>query len=158
MTRYAAGTDVSVDRSKAEIEAILRRYGAEQFVSGWSADQALIGFSIATDSSIRQVRFGLSMPRRTDKAFTGTDTGRDQSASAAEKAWEQACRQRWRALAPAIKAKLEAVDSGISEFEDEFMANIVMSDGRSVSEHVRPWIADAYATGNMQALLPDLRS
>jgi len=54
-----------------------------------------------------------------------------------------------------IKAKLEAVESGISVFEDEFMANIVMPDGRTVSEHVRPRIATAYESGEMPPLLPD---
>ena len=40
-------------------------------------------------------------------------------------------------------------------FEYEFMANIVMPDGRSVSEHVRPRITSAYETGDMPPLLPD---
>ena len=35
--------------------------------------------------------------------------------------WEQACRQRWRALALVIKAKLEAIDAEISTFEEEFL-------------------------------------
>jgi len=65
------------------------------------------------------------------------------------------CRQKWRALALVIKAKLEAVESGISVFEDEFMAAIVMPNGRTVSEEIRPRIAAAYESGNMPALLPD---
>ena len=35
--RYATDTRVSVERSKAEIEAILARYGADQFMYGWEA-------------------------------------------------------------------------------------------------------------------------
>lgn len=59
------------------------------------------------------------------------------------------------ALALVIKAKLEAVESGISIFEDEFMANIVLPDGQSVSEFMRPQIALAYDKGDMPKLLPD---
>ncbi len=54
-----------------------------------------------------------------------------------------------------IKAKLEAMESDIPHFEDVFMANIVMLDGRLVGEHARPMIASAYENGNMQPLLPD---
>jgi hypothetical protein len=32
---YAVGTSVPVDRSKAEIERLLIRYGADHFASGW---------------------------------------------------------------------------------------------------------------------------
>lgn len=78
-----------------------------------------------------------------------------RSPELAAKEWEQACRQRWRALALVIKAKLEAVESGISVFEDEFMANIVLPGGRTVSEEVRPRIAAMYEGGPVQPLLPD---
>ena len=58
------------------------------------------------------------------------------------------------ALALVVKAKLEAVQSGIVGFEDEFMAHIVMPDGKTVAEHARPLIASAYETGKVPALLP----
>ena len=32
---FAEGPSVPIERSKAEIESMLVRYGAEQFVSGW---------------------------------------------------------------------------------------------------------------------------
>jgi hypothetical protein len=66
----------------------------------------------------------------------------------------QACRQRWRALALVIKAKLEAVESGITTFEDEFLAHIVMPDGKRVADHVKPTIARVYDGGQMLPLLP----
>lgn len=93
------------------------------------------------------------MPDRNDRAFTHHSRGK-RTASAANKAWEQATRQRWRALALVIKAKLEAVECGISEFEHEFMANIVMPDNRTIAQHVIPAIAQAYETGEMPKLLP----
>jgi hypothetical protein len=151
MARYASDTSVSASASKAEIERIVERYGADQFMSGWTADQAMIAFSMEG----RQIRFVLTMPSRSDRAFTLTPTGKERAEASVYKEWEQACRQRWRALALVIKAKLEAVESGISVFEDEFMANIVLPGGRTVSEEVRPRIAQAYQSGTMQPLLPD---
>jgi hypothetical protein len=150
MSRYASNTAVSVSASKAEIERIVERYGAGGFMSAWSADKAVIAFAMAE----RQVRFVLDMPARDDKKFTHHSRGL-RTPEASMKEWEQACRQRWRALALVIKAKLEAVESGISIFEDEFMANIVLPGGRTVSEEIRPRIAEAYQSGNMQPLLPD---
>ena len=35
MTRSAAQTAVSTDRSKAELDRLLQRYGAAKFVYGW---------------------------------------------------------------------------------------------------------------------------
>lgn len=151
MSQFARDTSVSVSRSKAEIEQTIERYGAGQFMSGWSGNRALIGFT----SENRQIRFVLELPEKDSSEFTETPTGKARSSDAALKAWEQACRQRWRALNLVIKAKLEAVESGISVFEDEFMANIVMPNGRTVSEEIRPMIAHAYETREMPKLLPD---
>lgn len=151
MTRYAAKTDVSSAKSKAEIELTVERYGASQFLSGWDLDgRAVVGFTMED----RQVRFVLQLPDRNSNEFTHSSSG-PRSADTAGTHWEQACRQRWRALALVIKAKLEAVESGIAIFEDEFMANIVLPNGRLVGEEIRPAIANAYATGEMPPLLPN---
>src|SRR5580700_3227660 len=129
MARYAASTEVSSDRSRSEIERTLRRYGATAFAYGWEGNMAQIGFKLAS----RQIKFRLPLPDPASREFTLTPTGRDRSASAAEEAYEQAVRQRWRALALVIKAKLEAVEAGISTVENEFLANIALPDGRTVS-------------------------
>lgn len=151
---YAANTSVSVAKSKAEIEAILERYGADQFMSGWNAENAIIGFTIRIDDDqIRQIKFNLSMPSKTERRFTHHSKG-TRTVEAALKEWEQACRQRWRALALVIKAKLEAVECGISTIEDEFLAQTVMDDGRTVSQHVKEPIAISYSRGGGVNLLP----
>ena len=55
--------------------------------------------------------------------------------------YDQACRQRWRALLLVIKAKLEAVTAGISTIETEFLANIVLPDNTiCVGEWMLPQI------------------
>ncbi|WP_210205670.1 hypothetical protein [Pseudaminobacter salicylatoxidans] len=83
-----------------------------------------------------------------------TARGKTRTVDSAMAAWEQACRSRWRALYLCIKAKLESIDSGIETFEDAFLAHIQMPDGHSVSEHVLPRIAAAYAGEPLQPLLP----
>jgi hypothetical protein len=157
MSRYAEGTEVSVERSRAEIETILRRYGADQFLSGWRETGAMIAFR----AQGRHIRFLLPLPDPKAKDFTEVRTSqhgstRPASTQQAHERWERACRQRWRALALCIKAKLETVETGISQFEDEFMANIVLPNGETMSEHARPLIARAYETGKMPPLLPHL--
>jgi hypothetical protein len=157
MSRYAANTEVSSSRSRDEIERTLERYGADQFLYGWRDTNAVVGFRMKD----RHVRFVLPLPAKTDKAFTEYESRGKlwlRTDEAARKLYEQAVRQRWRALALVIKAKLEAVETGISEFEDEFMANIVLPNGRTVSEEVRPRIATAYESGEMPPMLPDYSS
>ena len=100
----------------------------------------------------RYVRFVVPLPDRNAREFVFHSRGR-RTQEAARKAWEQAVHQRWRALALVIKAKLEAVETQISEFEQEFMASIVMPDGQTVADHVLPCIAEAYETGTMPKLL-----
>ncbi len=139
MPTYAQNTQVSTDRSLSEIKSTLMRYGADQFAVMESRDSASVAFTY----SARHVRFDLAMPRRDDEAFTRTPTGKARVASAAESEWEKACRQRWRALALVVKAKLEAVEAGISTFDQEFFAHLVLPGGKSVFEQVAPAVAKA---------------
>lgn len=153
MTQFAASTSVSASASRDEIERTLTRYGADQFLYGWQDESAMVGFRMEG----RHVKFVLAMPARDDRRFTHHSRGA-RTADAAAKDWDQAVRQRWRALALVIKAKLEAVESGISVFEDEFLANIVLPSGESAGDWMRPQIAEAYRIGTMPALLPMLPS
>lgn len=151
---YARDTDVSVEKSRAEIERLLIRYGADQFMSGWRDTAAMVAFR----AQGRHLRFLLPLPSKDAKEFA--TYGRHNSYATPEqrmKKWEQACRERWRALALCIKAKLEAVETGISTFESEFLANIVLPNGQTMAEHATPLIAKAYETGEMPPLLPHLQ-
>jgi len=136
MSRYASQTTVSVAKSKAEIEDTLQRYGCSGFLSGWMDDTAMISFQV----NDRKVKFLLQMPNKRAEEFTKTDTGKKRKPEAAYKSWEQGCRQRWRALALAIKAKLEAVECGIVTFDEEFLAHIVTPGGQTVGQEVIPMI------------------
>lgn len=150
MTRYAADTSVSQDKSRNEIEATLKRYGATSFMYASEATAAMIGFRI----SDRMVKFVLPMPDPNAREFTHTPAkGMARSPAEAQKAWEQAGRQRWRALALVIKAKLEAVAAGITTIEDEFLAHTVLPDGSTVGQFMKPQIAVAYERGSMPTTL-----
>lgn len=146
MTRYAADTSVSTEKSRAEIEATLRRYKADAFGYLSERGTAVVMFRMAG----RHIKFVLPMPDPTAREFTHTpEKGQLRSASAAEAAWEQACRQRWRALALVIKAKLEAVAAGITTVEDEFLAHTVLPDGSTVGQWAKPQLAEVYRVGAM---------
>jgi hypothetical protein len=139
--RYAADTSVSADRSRNEIEGTLKRYGASHFYYGTSPDKAVVAFA----ANKHRVRFDLPMPHESDLAKS--PKGRTRKASAIRVALEQATRQRWRALLLVIKAKLEAVESGITTFEEEFMAHIVLPNGSTVGEQLLPQMEVMVASG-----------
>ena len=128
MTRYADRTKVPVIQTRSEIETLLVKYGADQFVYANAPDRAVIGFTMQD----RQVRFYL--PLGTLKP--------------------QQARQRWRALLLVIKAKLESIESGIEEFEEAFLGQIILPDGKQVAEWAKPQLEAAYKSGKMPALLP----
>jgi hypothetical protein len=157
MSRYAENTSVSSEKSRGEIERTLTRYGADQFMYGWKDGAAVIAFR-AKD---RHIRFMLPMPDKSAREFTHTRHENEWAQkklpeSQVAERYEQAVRSLWRALALCIKAKLEAVEAGITTFEDEFMAQIILPNGQSMSEHAKPLIAQAYQTGKMPPLLPHL--
>jgi len=148
MSQYAANTSVSVDKSQAEIRRSLNRYGAGQFVFAEEDARAMIGFTMAN----RQVRFFLSFKAKSKFMFTSKGRARKESQALVE--WEKACRQKWRALALIVKAKLEAVESGITTFEEEFLAHIVLPGGKTYGQFAIPQIEEAYATKKLPKLLP----
>lgn len=149
--RYAANTSVSVEQTRNEIEKTLKRYGADRFMYGWETNAAVVMFEIQN----RRVRFTLPLPPKSDFKLTPRFRER-RSAGKIEAAWEQACRQRWRALALSIKAKLETVESGIATFEEEFLARIVLPDNSTVWQFMHPQIETAYQQGEMPKMLPGL--
>jgi hypothetical protein len=132
---YAARTDVPVDRSRAEIEKTLQRYGADQFAYGYNDRQATVQFR----ANGRVVRFTVPIHR------DGT--------SVTEKQREQTQRSRWRALLLSIKAKLETAESGISSFEEEFLAHIVLPNGQTAAQLALPAIAKSYEKGTVPPML-----
>lgn len=147
MSKYAEKTTVSPEKTLAEIQCLLIKYGANKFMYAQEENRVGIGFCINNKS----VRFVLPLPDKKDfqKRTDGTWRGERER----ENAYQQAIRQRWRALLLSIKAKLESVQSGIETIEEAFMAQIVMPNGQTMSEWAAPQIEDAYKSGKMPPLL-----
>lgn len=114
---YATETKVPVERTRVEIEQLVAKYKASQYAVGidHQTRRARVEFVIGR----RRVRFEIPLPPA------------DQA---------QKMRSRWRALLLCIKAKLEAVDSGIESFDEAFLAHVVMPDGRRFGEITIPQI------------------
>ena len=87
MPRYAEKTQVTPEKSRIEIERILQRYGADQFVYGWDGDRAVLGFRYQGI----MVRFKIPLPDRKD--FESSPTGRSRTENAVQQAYDQAVRQ-----------------------------------------------------------------
>jgi hypothetical protein len=145
---YASNTSVPVEKSRMEIERTLTKYGASSFAYYAEANRAAIKFVFNN----RHIGFYLNLPDKSNKAFTHHSRGA-KTAAAALASWEQACRQKWRALNLVIKAKLEAVDAGISTIEDEFLANTFMPNGQLFGEYSAPTIDEMYLSGQMPTTL-----
>ena len=145
MSRYAQNTAVTVDRSKAEIERTLERYGATAFLSGYDRDANVAWLMFRMKQAT--VKILIPMPRHED--FDRNDRGRLRKTEAQDLEWRKATRQRWRALALLVKAKLESVASGISTVEKEFLGDILLLSGRTIAEEIAPQIDAAFKEGRM---------
>lgn len=137
MPRYGERTDVTPARSRAELERIVARYGVAEYGVVTAPTHAVVAFAFEE----RRVRIRLDLPERTPRI------------TAAQ--YEQALRQRWRALVLVVKAKLEAVESGIETVDQAFLPYIVLPDGSTVGEQVAPAMRAALASGTVPALISE---
>ncbi len=135
MSPYAEGTKVPAERSKAELEKIVLKYGASRFLSGWDQQSIVVGF-VMND---RQIKLIVAIPSKDSPEVKYTPGGKWMRAPAeVERAWQAAIRQRWRALTLIVKAKLEAIAEGITTFDKEFLGDIVLPGGATVAQVLIP--------------------
>lgn len=140
---YAKKTQVPIERSKAEVEKILQRAGADQFHSGWGKDKAVIAFRM-NDRYIR-----IEMPLPIYEKIPAHSWEREKGHFYSTDAVAKESRRRWRALLLYIKAKVESVESNIVSFEDAFMTHMVLPNRQTVSEFMKPQLEAAYKRGDM---------
>ena len=129
--RYAERTVVPVDRSRTEFEQLLRKYKATQF--GFFEDDE--GTTVIFRLQDRMVRQRIPQPQVSKNRL------------------EAERRRRWRALLLITKAKLELIGSGDSTFEREFLADLMLSNGKTVMEEAGPQIVEQYSKGVKTPLL-----
>jgi hypothetical protein len=154
---YAENTEVSVAKSKAEIEDLVVKYGASQFASGFdiATSRAVVSFVVRG----RMVRFVLPVPSASSpevkfKIHQRSHKQVERPAEEIPAAMEKLSRRLYRALALCIKAKLEAVASSITTFDDEFLAHIVdPRTNRTVGELIRPQLDKLSSDYEMPGLL-----
>lgn len=134
---YARRTKVPTNQTRAEIERLLEKEGASARVIGEQAGQAMLMFEMRG----WRLKFLLPLPvtKRADQ----------------ERKNQQETRRRWRALKIVLVAKLEAVDSGIIEFEREFLAHIVTNGGSNatVGDQVLATLPQLVSSGKLPPLL-----
>ena len=139
MAEYAKNTKVPVSRSKTELEAIFQRWGVDGFMIAWEGNINIIAFK----HKGLQARVPVPQPQK--ERFPSNA------------AYEQAIRQRWRAMILFVKSTLEAVDSGIASFEQAFLPHLVLPDGSTVTDSLMPGIYGALEAGQMPPMLPEGR-
>ncbi len=153
MATFAKDTNVAPERSLDEIRGTLKRYKANKFAMIEEDECVMMAFEMRN----RRVRFVLPMPDRAESQFYYTNGGpHGKIGDFNEKAFDQAIRQRWRALALTIKAKLESVESGIETMDEAFMAQLVLADGRTMGQWAAPQVERLY--GDQQQMPPMLAS
>ena len=148
MAQYASNTNVSVLNSQAEIQTILRRFGAKSF--GTMEEETETGQRVAylmfTVNNLR-VQFDVELPNRID--FKYTETGRDRSEKQIDEKYELAIRRKWRALTLMVKAKLVGVDESCATIEKEFMAYVMLPNGKTIGESLVPKLQEI-TSGQLQ--------
>jgi hypothetical protein len=128
---FAKETAVPVGRSRSELEDLLRKYGADQFASGWREGGATVQFRLEG----RTVRLEVPMPTLKD---VPEKNGRGRMNQAQrEKELQQMERQRWRAIVLLTRARLEACALGIETIETAFLSGFVTPSGQTVGEIMR---------------------
>jgi hypothetical protein len=137
MRRYAEGTQVSVEKSKADLEKLVRKHGAVNFLTAWDDDRGM---------GVVQFRIGEPMIRMLIRSPDKKEYSRPNAV-------EKEMRRRWRALLLITKAKLEIIAGGESTVEREFLADVMLPDGSTVGERMMPRLELAYQTGDMPKML-----
>ena len=156
MGRYAKTTTVSEGRSKAELEAILDRFGADEFAYGTSKARRciMVGFKY----NERHYRITVPMPSRDDDDIRLTPTeGWVRSEAQIEKVLATEKKRKWRVLCAYIKALVVGVEENVLTWEEALLPYHLMNSGKTVAEEMLPRIAKAIKAGVLDTkLLPDV--
>lgn len=131
--KYAERTTVPVERSKAQIDKLLKEHGAFQRAQVTDELRALnlVMFSMEVAGRRRQVR--LELPHHPNNPAED--------------------RRIWRVLFMSLKMKLERIRAGDSDLDSEFLPNVVLPDGRVLSQALAGQLDAMYDHGGMPPLL-----
>lgn len=144
MSTYAKNTSVSVARSRIEIEEMLQRARCRAVYTASDEGKAVVGFVLEN----RHVKFQLPLPSQ-DAFEWRVVRGYKQRATADQQyaAWEQACRQKWRALVLALKSKFVSIEEGVETVEEAFLAHVVLANKSTVHQWFRAQLERSEVNG-----------
>lgn len=128
--RYASGTSVQVGKSRDELERLLDRVGADSVATMRDGTAAAVAFRL----NGRNYLLRLNYP--SIEEIETLPSGRRRALNAQETYKDQLIRERWRALVLLVKAKMVAIDSGITSPEREFLAHAMLPTGLTLGEHL----------------------
>lgn len=128
--RFAEDTGVPAHQTQGEIKKRLKAAGADQVAVFEAADKSSVAFRIG------YAMYRITVPMDPKARNVAQDE-----------------RRAWRLLGLLMKSKLEAVREGATTVEREFLADMVLYDGKTVSERFGPELQLAYQEGRMPKTL-----
>lgn len=124
MAGYAARTRVPVAASRAELEKLMQRFGAERWAQYTEKGSVVMFFEIAGVP----YKFALPIKSQHDEA------------------------RLWRCLVASVKGKLISVEEGIETFDQAFIGHVVLKGGMTVSETYGGNLSALAQAGHIPAL------
>ena len=128
--RYASRTQVDPGRSRDELERILERVGADSIATMRDASAAAVAFRMNGRNYV------LRLPYPNGNRMT-------------EAQRQQGIRSQWRAIVLLLKAKLVAIQSGVTTAESEFLAHAMLPTGQTLIEHLNDNPEELTTTGRL---------
>lgn len=134
---YASQTKIHYKQTLKEIGRILYIYGVRNPKIKHNETHTKVTLEFVIHN--RKVRFYLPLPSPTaDEIVYTPNTERERAPYLQKKFYKRAKNQRWRALGLAIKSRLVRVEDNITSFDEEFLGNIVLANGRTLADMVAP--------------------
>lgn len=150
---YAEGTVVTAEKSRAEIEKVLAKYGAKNRLvfTNDDAGEIQVSFEIAG----KRVLMSRNLPSAQDRKMSRDTKGYTRTAKQTEAAVDKETRRRWRAMLLKVKVRLEDAfseehvtpEEKARAFYDNFGMDVVLPGNRTLAHVVLPQIEEAYGTG-----------
>ena len=142
MRRYAARTQVPVEKSEVEIRRVLQHSGATRFGTMIAPEKA----TIYCELKGRQVQMEVPLPHAGDPKWKFASTTKV----------DQEKRRRYRVLLITVKAMLEAVDSGLLSFDQAFLSFVVVpGTAQTIGSFLIPKLDALYRGTPLRALLAE---
>ena len=146
-----SGTEVPAEKTKFQIEKLLREFGAQaaQWATVWEQDKVQLKFAMPTEGG-RSVVIRIDPP-----LFMSERKNWNKLKGKYDVTEEPNWAQSMRLLYHYLKGKLEAIAWGLKDVEEEFLNDIVVRGPKGEEATVGQLIdSSALAEGKLQALPP----